>query len=417
MLHLMRSTANGGFMRLKQRRIAIIGAGIGGLTLALALRQRGLEVDIYEQATQLTEIGAAIALSANGTRELERLGCLDALTAVSTEPTELIYRGWSSDERIAAFPVRLDGSYQQRFGAPYFGIHRADLQKILGSAHGADRLKLGHRLSSLTEGTDGIDLRFENGLQVTVDVVIGADGVRSAVRRYVAGEAAMRYSRTSAFRGIVPIEALPTLPDPEAIQFWMGPNAHLLHYAIGGERKAVNYFAVVEGPDIWPNPHGATTPIDHQVALDAFKGWHPAVTEMIAAAHHTVRWGLFTVPPVLRWSRGRAVLMGDSVHGMLPHHGQGANTTIEDAVTLATLLSQDSTGELDHLFARYQAMRQPRTRMIQRSAWDTNRQLHLPDGADLIERNKRVSAFPDRFSWIHDFDARLTTDKTLATAA
>jgi salicylate hydroxylase len=404
-------------MRLQQRRIAIVGAGIGGLTLALALRQRGLEADIYEQAGQLTEIGAAIALSANGTRELERLGCLDALAAVSTEPTELIYRGWDSDERLAAFPVRQDSSYQQRFGAPYFGIHRADLQKILGSAHGLDRLHLGHRLASLTEGRDGVDLRFDNGLQVTADVVIGADGVRSAVRRHVTGEAVARYSRTSAFRGIVPIEALPTLPDPEAIQFWMGPNAHMLHYAIGGERKAINYFAVVEGPDIWPNPQGATAPIDHQVAMDAFKGWHPAVTEMIAAARHTIRWGLFTVPPVLRWFRGRAVLMGDSVHGMLPHHGQGANTTIEDAVTLATLLAQDGMDELEHLFARYQTMRQLRTRKIQRSAWDTNRELHLPDGAGLIGRNQRIAAFPDRFGWIHAFDARAAADEALSTAA
>jgi salicylate hydroxylase len=404
-------------MRLRQPRIAVVGAGIGGLTLALALRQRGLEADIYEQAAQLTEIGAAIALSANGTRELERFGCLDALAAVSTEPTELIYRGWSSDERIAAFPVRTDDSYRRRFGAPYFGIHRADLQKILSAAHGGHRLHLGQRLESLTEGEDGVVMRFADGRQVTADVVVGADGVRSAVRRHVAGGGAARYSRTSAFRGIVPIEALPTLPDPEAIQFWMGPNAHLLHYAIGGARKAVNYFAVVEGPDVWPNPNGSTAPIDHQAALDAFQGWHPAVTEMIAAARHAVRWGLFTVPPVLRWFRGRVVLMGDSVHGMLPHHGQGANTTIEDAVTLAKLLAQSDAGDLKDLFARYQAMRQPRTRMIQRSAWDTNRELHLPDGADLIGRNRRVAAFPDRFGWIHAFDARAAADEALSTAA
>jgi salicylate hydroxylase len=404
-------------MRLRQRRIAIIGAGIGGLTLALALRQRGLEADVYEQAAQLTEIGAAIALSANGTRELERLGCLDALTAVSTEPTELIYRGWSSDERIAAFPVRRDDSYRRRFGAPYFGIHRADLQRILSAAHGGRHLHLGHRLESLTEGEDGVVLRFNDGRHVTADVVVGADGVRSAVRRHVAGGGAPRYSRTSAFRGIVPIEALPLLPDPEAIQFWMGPNAHLLHYAIGGARKAVNYFAVVEGPDVWPNPDGSTAPINHQAALDAFNGWHPAVTEMIAATRHAVRWGLFTVQPVLRWSRGRVVLMGDSVHGMLPHHGQGANTTIEDAVTLAALLAQDGVDELKDLFVRYQEMRQPRTRLIQRSAWDTNRELHLPDGPGLMSRNQRVAAFPDRFGWIHAFDARAAVDEGSATAA
>jgi salicylate hydroxylase len=404
-------------MHLRQPRIAIIGAGIGGLTLALALRQRGLAADIYEQAAQLTEIGAAIALSANGTRELKRFGCLDALAAVSTEPTELIYRGWSSDERIAAFPVRKDNAYRRRFGAPYFGVHRADLQRILSAAHGEHGLHLGQRLESLTEGEDGVVLRFQDGRQVTADIVVGADGVRSAVRRHVTGGAAARYSGTSAFRGIIPIEALPSLPDPEAIQFWMGPNAHLLHYAIGGERKAVNYFAVVEGPDIWPNPNGSTAPIDHQVALDAFEGWHPAVTEMIAAARHAVRWGLFTVPPVLRWSRGRAVLMGDSVHGMLPHHGQGANTTIEDAVTLAALLAEGGTGDLTDVFARYQAMRQPRTRLIQRSAWDTNRELHLPDGSGLASRNQRVAAFPDRFGWIHAFDAHAAADEGSVTAA
>lgn len=394
----------------KRSRIAIIGAGIGGLTLALALRQRGIEADVFEQATQLTEIGAAIALSANGTRELERLGCLAALSAVSTEPTELIYRGWKSDARIAAFPVRHDRAYVRQFGAPYFGIHRADLQRILSGAHGGDRLHLGHRVESLVEREDGVHISFGNGEQVVADIVIGADGVRSAVRRHVSATAAMRYSRTSAFRGIVPIEALPSLPDPEAIQFWMGPNAHLLHYAIGGASKAVNYFAVVEGPGVWPNPEGSTAPIDHKTALDAFRGWHPAVIEMIDASRHTIRWGLFTVPPVLNWSRGRVALMGDSVHGMLPHHGQGANTTIEDAVTLAVLLSalpdRSNSRDRQELFSSYQSMRQRRTRTIQRSAWATNRELHLPDGPELKSRDRRVAAFPDRFGWIHAFDAQ-----------
>lgn len=397
------------------KRIAIIGAGIGGLTLALSLRERGIKADIYEQAAELTEIGAAIALSANGTRELTRLGCLDALTKVSTEPTELIYRGWRSDDRIAGFPVRQDGAYRGRFGAPYFGIHRADLQQILSARQGGEGLHLGHKLERLEETADGIALHFANGHHAKVDVVIGADGVRSAVRRHVAGTAcAPRYSGTSAFRGIIPIENLPSLPDPEAIQFWMGPGAHLLHYAIGGDRKAVNYFAVVEGPQVWPNPNGSTAPIDHRVAMDAFAGWHPAVTEMIGANTHAVRWGLFTVPPVRRWFRGRAVLMGDSVHGMLPHHGQGANTTIEDAITLATLLTGARNGDLQATLQDYQSMRQLRTRTIQRSAWDTNHALHLDDNADLAGRNRRVRAFPEAFGWIHAFDAAAIADKQVS---
>src|SRR3954462_8081043 len=210
----------------KKLRIAIVGGGVGGLTLALALRQRGMAADVYEQAPELTEIGAAVALSANSTRELDRLGLLDQLTAVCTEPTELIYRGWRDDRRIAAFPVRTDDAYRKRFGAPYFGIHRADLQRILSSALGVAGLHLGHRLTNLVEQGDTISLEFGNGRVVEADLVIGADGVRSMVRTFITGTEETVYSGTSAFRGIVPVDRLPSLPDPHAIQFWMGPNAH-----------------------------------------------------------------------------------------------------------------------------------------------------------------------------------------------
>jgi salicylate hydroxylase len=120
----------------KTFRIAIVGGGIGGLTLAVALRQRGIEADVYEQAQELAEIGAAVALSANSTRELRRLGMDDALATVSTEPGELIYRNWRDGSRIAAHPVHENMNYQQICGAPYYGIHRADLQRILSGALG-----------------------------------------------------------------------------------------------------------------------------------------------------------------------------------------------------------------------------------------------------------------------------------------
>src|SRR3954464_10673397 len=138
-------------MTTKQLKIAIIGAGIGGLTLALALRQRGLSAEVYEQASELTEIGAAVALSANATRELRRLGVLDRLLAVATEPTELIFRDGRDGRRIAAHPVRQGGRHRARFGAPYLGIHRADLQRILSGALGGAGLSLGHRLTGLVD--------------------------------------------------------------------------------------------------------------------------------------------------------------------------------------------------------------------------------------------------------------------------
>ena len=266
-------------------KIAIIGAGIGGLTLALALRQRGIQADVFEQAPALTEIGAAVALSANATRELDRLGLMPGLEAVSTEPSELIFRDGRTGERIAAHPVRDANSYRARFGGPYFGVHRADLQKVLSGAVAGDDLHLGHRLASVEEDGAGLRLVFTNGRVERADIVVGADGVRSVVRNWVlGGRGRPRYSGTSAFRGIVPVSSLPSLPDPQAIQFWMGPGAHLLHYAIGGQAQDVNFFAVVEGPAEWPRRDNWTIPTRVGEAVGAFAGWHPAVTEMIATS-------------------------------------------------------------------------------------------------------------------------------------
>jgi salicylate hydroxylase len=387
-------------------RIAIIGAGIGGLALAIALHRRGVRAQVYEQATELREIGAAVALSANGTRELQRLGCLDDLVRSATQPSELIYRDGASGERIAALPVAQDNAYRRRFGAPYLGIHRADLQKVLGNAHGPDDLHLGYRLTSIDEAPGALRLGFANGYVGEADLVIGADGVRSLVRRYVTGADSLLYSRTSAFRGIVGVDQLPQLPDPLAIQFWMGPDAHLLHYAIGPEGGDVNFFAVTEGPAVWDAPT-STMPCLPEEAERAFAGWHPAVMEMVCGEPQRVRWGLFTVRPLQQWRRGRAVLIGDSAHGMLPHHGQGANTSIEDAITLAELLVDRRLDGLDAVMNRYRALRRARTRLIQRSSRDTNHVLHLPPSATAA-RDARLASFAERFGWIHAFDAQAT---------
>ena len=391
-------------------RIAIVGGGIGGLTLALALRQRGFEPDVYEQAAELAEIGAAVALSANSTRELGRLGVLDAVTAVSTEPSELIYRDWRSGRRIAAHPVHEQLTYQRLCGAPYCGIHRADLQRVLSGALTGVGLHLDHKLTEVRDLGGGTSLSFANGRTVEADLVVGADGVRSQVRRFITGGHDTIYSGTSAFRGIVPVEKLPTLPDPKAIQFWMGPDAHLLHYAIGSDGEYVNFFAVVEYPKVWPHGDKWLDQVEPGEAVAAFKGWHPAVMEMVAQ-HLPVRWALFATRPLLQWYRGGVVILGDAAHAMLPHHGQGANTTIEDAITLAELLTGVVPTELPDILARYQALRRARTRKIQRSSWVTNALLHLPDGPDLSDRNQRVARFPEDFGWIHQFDALQAAQK------
>ena len=190
-------------------RVVVAGAGIGGLALGIAAARAGLEVDLYEQADELREVGAAVALSANGTRVLYDLGVGERLDAVSTQPTELIYRDGRSGERIAAHAGA--GAYRARFGAPYWGIHRVDLQQTLAAAFveaaGADRLHLGAEVAEVDP--TGPALVLADGTRVAGDVVVGADGVHSTIRAHVTGpDSGPTYSGTSAFRGLVPVAAL-----------------------------------------------------------------------------------------------------------------------------------------------------------------------------------------------------------------
>jgi salicylate hydroxylase len=383
-------------------KVAIVGAGIGGLTLAIALRQRGVDAQVYEQATALGEIGAAVALSANGTRLLDRVGVGAELAAVSTEPTELVFRDGRDGSRVAAHPVRDGGWYRAHYGAPYYGVHRKELQRILGTACGTDGLHLGRRLTEVQDGPDAVRLGFADGSAAEADVLVGADGVRSAVRGWLTGADDTVYSGASGFRGVVPVEALPSLPEPEAIQFWMGAGAHLLHYAAGG--GYVNFLAVVEGPERWPDRDVWRLPATPDEAAAAFEGWHPAVLEMLAGGAPTERWALFGVRSLPRWSRGRVVLLGDAAHGMVPHQGQGANQTIEDAVLLADLLA--AAGPLPDVLAEFESVRRGRTRRVQRLSWATNRQLHLPPGPAADDRDRALRDLPREIGWIHSYDVQ-----------
>ncbi len=390
-------------------RVVVVGAGIGGLTLGIALARAGVEVDLYEQAEELREVGAAVALSANGTRELYRLGVGEALDAVSTQPTELIYRDGRSGARIAAHPGA--DAYRERFGAPYWGVHRVDLQQTLAAAFtaaaGEEHLHLGRAVTAVD--AEAGTLTLADGHVVAGDVVVGADGVHSTVRDAVTGPGSGPvYSGTSAFRGLVPVDALPSLPDPHAIQFWAGPDAHLLHYALGRDDDTVNFFAVLCGPATW---EGGNRPAAEDELLDGFAGWHPAVREMLAAVPQSPRWPLLSQPPLTRWTRGRTVLIGDAVHAMLPHHGQGANQSIEDAVTLARLLVHRDPADA---LAAYPRLRRARTRAVAASAWETGTLLHLADDHPRIaERDKRFAGYATDNAWVHDHDVADPSTTTL----
>jgi salicylate hydroxylase len=392
------------------RSIVIVGAGIGGLTLGLALRRRDIEARIFEQTGELREVGAAVALAANGTRLLERLGLAGELAAVSWIPTELIYRDGRRGDRICAEPA--GDSYAERFGAPFYALHRMELQRILGNAWGSDGLRLGARLTGIEETSDGIGLRLADGSSALADVLVGADGVHSTVRRWMVGDDTAMYSGTSGFRGLVPVRRLPSLPDPAAVQFWVGPGAHLVHYPIG-DGSVINFLAVMEGPARWTEPSwmAEAEPGAH---LAAFDGWHPAVTEMLAAVPMSPRWGLFGQTPLRSWHSGRAVLLGDAAHAMLPHHGQGANQALEDAVALADCLA--ATDDHAEAFRRYERLRRTRTRQVQRSSWVTSDLLHLPDGPATQARDRAFATVAENFGWIHSYDVQRGFTETVGGA-
>jgi salicylate hydroxylase len=381
--------------------VAVVGGGIGGLTLAIALAAGDVSVTVYEQAPEHREIGAGVALSANATRHLHRLGLGAALDAVSVEPSALMFRRWDDGRIIAAHPM--GARYRAAFGAPYYGAHRVALQRVLAGALGHDVVRHERRCVAVALGDRASRPRivFADGSTEDADVVVGADGVHSVVRAAVAGSRAPVFSGTVGYRGLVPVEALPSLPDPMPLQFWAGPRAHLLHYSIEGG-AIINFLAVVRQATwtsvTWNEPCAVAD------ALVAYEGWHPAVTEMVAATAEGSRWALHDHAPLACWSAGRVVLVGDAAHAMLPHQGQGANQTIEDAVLLAHLLADATPRDVDAALARYEAERRPRTRRVQRWSRFVADWMHLPDGPDASRRDARMPRADEDLEWIHGFD-------------
>ncbi|GJH15718.1 FAD-dependent monooxygenase [Caballeronia novacaledonica] len=384
--------------------IAIVGAGIGGLTLALALREHGVDAQLYEQTDELREVGAAVALSANATRFYERMGLRSAFDAVCAEIPALIYRDGRSGELIGEH--RGEPSYRQQFGGSYWGVHRADLQTVLSEAVGLERINLGHRLIDLVRHPERVSLTFASGKQIDADLVIGADGARSITRRWMLGYDDALYSGCSGFRGVVPAGRMDLLPDPEAIQFWIGPQGHLLHYPIGDDGDQ-NFLLVERHPSPWPS-RDWVTPASEGEQLRLFGNWHPAVVQMITAVPISQRWGLFHRPPLGRWSKGRVTLIGDAAHALVPHHGQGANQSIEDAVVLAAQLAKAGAGRWREAQEGYERLRRGRTRKVQYASITTADVLHLPDGPEAQARNARLQgrdSLMRHLDWIHDFDA------------
>jgi salicylate hydroxylase len=224
--------------------------------------------------------------------------------------------------------------------------------------------------------------------------------VHSVIRPHIVGEVRGRFSGTVGYRGLVPVEAMPSLPDPTPLQFWAGPQRHLLHYAIDGGRT-VNFLAVVRTPE-WANDTWMEE-CEVDDALQAYEGWHPAVTEMVGATEVGARWALFDLAPLERWHTDRVVLMGDAAHAMVPHQGQGANQTIEDAIVLADCLA--SADDVTPALRAYEASRRKRTARVQRWSRRAADLMHVSDGPQVAPRDALFRELDSELAWIHAYDA------------
>jgi len=375
-------------------RTAIIGAGIGGLTAAMTLRRLGHEVEIYEQADALREVGAGIQISPNGTRLLHRLGLGPALDRVATRPIAMKMRRWEDGSVLSR--KALAGNVETTFGAPYNLFYRPELLEVLASGVPSDIIHLGHRCTGVGSRADQVELAFENGRVETADLVVGADGIHSVVREQLFGPDAPRFSGHVAYRGLVPYERVADLDLEPTMTAWLGPHRHFVHYAIGQDSRFLNFAAAVPAEIGSKESWSATGRIED--ALLEFAGWHPQIAQILRAADGTNRWGLFDRDPLEHWFAGRVVLLGDAAHAMLPYMAQGAVQSVEDAFVLARCLEgvdgSDGAG-LHTALRRYQGLRQPRVYELQTRARQNGATFHLPDGPEQRARDARLAEAVD----------------------
>lgn len=387
-------------------RIAIVGGGIGGLAAALFLRKAGLASTVYEQATALHDVGAGVVVSPNMVRPLATLGLADTLHAFAVRlEAAWEFRRWQ-DGRVL-FVQPMGAECERLYGAPCYVAHRADLLALLREALPATQLRLDHRCVGVQQDGREAELTFTSAAgrrtNVKADVVIGADGIHSAIRPAVAPEIEARFSGLCAFRCLVPAEKAPDMARRPVQTLWLGPGHHFVHYPISGGRL-VNVVAIGPAGD-WRNESWTA---DGKIAdlLREYAGWDDRLHQLIRAAGSTKRWAMFDRVPLERWSAGRISLLGDAAHAMLPFFAQGAAQAIEDAVVLADCLRDANAESVGQALQRYDDIRRPRASQVQIMSRGRELRNHLPDGPEQQQRDLEfANGDPLRQSaWLYGHD-------------
>lgn len=388
------------------RTLAIVGAGIGGLTAALTLARQGHKVSIVERRTGFTEVGAGLQLSPNASRILLDLGLGPALRRVVTEPDRVVIRSLRSGREIGR--IALGTFMRERFDAPYWVVHRADLQTLLLDAVRSlpnIRLIMGRTVESIADGPDQVSLAMVSANRareaLTVDAIIGADGVWSKIRQALGDRDEPNFRNAIAWRTTIDREAAPAELTGNETGLWLGTQGHVVHYPIAGG-KLINIVAIeksaapVEG---WSAPgHG-------EALLSHYRSAAPALRGLLGEAREWLRWSLFD-HPAGRLARGRIALLGDAAHPVLPFLAQGAALAIEDAAALGALLG-DPQADIAQSFRTYEEKRRGRVRQVQDHARRNDRIYHagglIAFGRDQIIRHLGPKGMTDRYAWLYGY--------------
>jgi salicylate hydroxylase/6-hydroxynicotinate 3-monooxygenase len=357
-------------------RVAVIGAGVGGLTAAATLRRVGVEVEVYEQAGQFARVGAGIQMTPNPMKVLRTLGLEEHLLRAGFRPSVMRNRDWDSGH--LTFELVLGQGAEREYGAPYLLLHRGDLHRALTTLVPGGIVHLGTRLVDLDQHAACVELRFAGGARARAHAVVGADGVHSRVREILLGPEAPVFTGRVAYRTVFPVELLGGHRVDPGCKWW-GPDRHIVIYYVSAGREL--YFTT-SVPEDWRVESWSTRGDVGEVRA-AFEGFHPDVRRVLEACPQVHKWAIYERDPLPRWSAGRVALLGDACHPMTPYMAQGAATSMEDAAVLARCLDGVGPGGVPEALQRYEASRKPRTSRIQLES-RRNRWLRRPEPAGWV---------------------------------
>ncbi len=359
-----------------KKHIGIIGAGIGGLTLAALLQKRGFKVSIFEQASKFARVGAGIQQSANAVKVLRDIGLEDHLRSIAFCPQTWNNREW--DTGVVKHELSLGSTFEEKYGAPYFLLHRGDLHAAILSKVNQDSIYLQKKLLHYQINSEHVQLTFEDGTVYDVDALIGADGIHSKIREQMLGADKPRFTGRVAYRTTFPASLMNGYAIDDCTKWW-GIDRHIVIYYVTPKKDEIYFVTSVPEPE-WNNESWSAKG-DLGELRTAFKGFHEQVQKVLAACPDVHKWSLYERDPLPTWCDQKVVLLGDACHPMVPYMAQGAAMAIEDAAILTRVLEEQPN--IPEAFQQFETVRKERTSRVQLTS-HKNQWMSKPTDSDWV---------------------------------